>query len=312
MGWFSELWEARVPKFTLDDEDVWQSLWRGSISEFLATAIFVFLGTGSVVAAQTMTGGELGVPALTLISIAHGFAIMILVYSIGEVSGGHINPAITWALLVTNKLSILRAVCYIASQLGGAIVGSAILKSLHPHDLAFNLGCHTVHPGLTAGQGLWTEVVLTFIFVFVVFATAVSPFAGKMAPLSGSEYGPGKLAPFAIGMTIMCLHTVGIAMTGASMNPARSFGPAMIAGGPCWEHHWVYWLGPLLGATIAAMTCQMIFLSHLRAISKVFDITRGKRVEAGQSAPVPGQSKHGFSQLGDNEGTQEISLNETN
>lgn len=133
---FAQCWEARIPKFKLDEEDVWQSLWRGSISEFLATAIFVFLGTGSVLAAQDRTGGDVTVPALTLISLAHGFAIMILVYAIGEVSGGkqittsslicslfrilgHINPAITWALLLTNKLSILRAMCYIASQLGG-------------------------------------------------------------------------------------------------------------------------------------------------------------------------------------------------
>jgi len=293
---FAEFWEARIPRFKQDEEDVWQSLWRGSISEFLATAIFVFLGTGSVLAAQARLGGEsINVPSLTLISLAHGFAIMILVYAIGEVSGGHINPAITWALLITNKLSILRAACYIASQLGGAIVGSAVLSSLRPNQYQFNLGCHQIDPLLTPAQGLWTEVVLTFIFVFIVFATAVSPFAGKMAPLSGSEYGPGKLAPFAIGMTIMCLHTVGIPMTGASMNPARSFGPAMVAGGNCWNNHWVYWLGPLLGSTIAAFTCQSIFLSHLRALSLVFDITRGRKGEN----PVQngGSDKDGFSSL---------------
>jgi MIP family channel proteins len=292
MNWLKD----KFPKIQDPVEDVWQSLWRGSISEFFATAIFVFIGTGAVVAAQNTSGANiLEVPSLTLIAIAHGFAIMILIYSIGEVSGGHINPAVTWALLITNKISVLRSCCYIVSQLVGAIVGSAILKSVLPSQLQYGMGCHSLNPVLTEGQGLWIEVVLTFIFIFVVFATAVSPFAGKMAPLSGGDYGPGKLTPFAVGMTIMCLHTVGIPLTGASMNPARTFGPALV--NDCWNHNWIYWIGPLLGSSIAATVAQLIFLSHLRAIEKVFQITRGITKRQHQE-----QNKH----------ENEISLTENN
>jgi len=240
-----------------------------------AVAIFVFLGSGSVAAVQDFLGAnKLEVSALTLISLAHGFAIMILVYSIGEISGGNINPAVTWALLLTNKMSVIRALTYWVFQLTGAVIGAALLRSIHPVSLRLGLGCHGLNPSFTVGEGLWAEIIFTFIFVFVVFATAVSPFAGKMAPLSGEDYGPGKLTPFAIGMTIMCLHTVGIPMTGASMNPARSFGPALING--CWDNHWIYWIGPILGSSIAAWTVQLLFLNSPDALTKVLKITRGK------------------------------------
>jgi len=102
-----------------------------------------------------------------------------------------------------------------------------------------------VNTSLDDWQGVGCEIVFTFIFLIVVFATAVSPFAGKMAPLGGGDYGPGKLTPFAVGMTILILHLVGIPLTGASMNPARSWGPAVVRG--CWDRHWVYWWGPLIG-----------------------------------------------------------------
>jgi len=204
------------------------------------------------------------VPNLTLIALAHGFAIMVLIYAIGEVSGGHINPAVTWALLITNRLSVLRFFIYTFCQFLGAVVGSGILASITPPELRGGMGCHNINPAMSTGQGLWAEVVYTFIFIFVVFATAISPFVGKIAPLSGEEYGPGKLTPFAIGMTILILHTVGIPMTGASMNPARSFGPAVVAG--CWSNHWVYWLGPTIGSSIAAFVAQFIFLSNPGAV----------------------------------------------
>jgi len=250
-----------VPKFRDPKDDVLSSLWRGAVSEFFATAIFVFIGTGAVVAAQdTLGNSQIQVPNLTLIALAHGFAIMVLIYAIGEVSGGHINPAVTWALLITNRLSVLRFLCYVISQLIGGIIGSAMLLSLLPPTLRFGMGCHAVNPLLTVGQGVWAEIIFTFIFIFVVFATAISPFVGKIAPLSGEEYGPGKLTPFAVGMTILILHTVGIPLTGASMNPARSFGPAVVNG--CWTNHWVYWLGPTIGSSIAAFVAQVIFLSN--------------------------------------------------
>jgi len=264
---------ALIPKWRRPEEDVWQALWRSSVSEFFATAIFIFIGCGSVVSTQATLGQSIiQVPSLTLISLAHGFCIMVMIYAIGEISGGHINPAITWATLITNKISFLRAIIYWVSQLLGAIVGAAVLYGL-TSNIDSGLGCHNVNVKLNAGQGFGAEIIFTFIFVFVVFATAISPFVGKVAPLAGGgEYGPGKLTPFAVGMTILILHTVGIPLTGASMNPARSFGPAVIVG--CWENHWVYWFGPLFGSTSAAIIAQFVFLSRPDAIADVLRLNR--------------------------------------
>jgi len=269
-----------LPKFQDEVEDVIPALWRGGVSEFFATLIFVFIGTGAVVSSQAQLGSSsIGVPNLTLIALAHGFAIMVLVYAVGEISGGHINPAVTWACLITNKVSFIRALIYVIAQLSGAVVGSALLKSIVPasYFTKYGMGCHSINPDLTVGQGFGAEVIFTFIFIFVVFATAISPFAGKLAPLSGgdAEYGPGKLTPFAVGMTILILHCVGIPFTGASMNPARSFGPAIIKG--CWANHWIYWAGPLLGSTLAAITCQIIFLSNPTAMLAMFKQQRMDR-----------------------------------
>jgi len=264
-----------LPKFQDEEDDVLAALWRGGVSEFFATLIFVFIGTGAVVASQAQLGSSsIGVPNLTLIALAHGFCIMVLVYAVGEVSGGHINPAVTWACLLTNKISFIRALVFIISQLCGAVTGSAILKAILPDSLQYGMGCHSLNPSLTPGQGFGAEVIFTFIFIFVVFATAISPFAGKLAPLSGgeAEYGPGKLTPFAVGMTILILHCVGIPFTGASMNPARSFGPAIVH--HCWANHWIYWAGPIVGSSIAAVVAQIIFLSDPIAVAAIFKAQR--------------------------------------
>jgi len=249
---------------------------------FFATMIFVFIGCGSVVATQAALGkSEIQIPSLTLIALAHGFCIMVMVYTVGEISGGHINPAVTWATVLTQKISILRALIYWASQFLGAMVGAGILKGLIPESIPTGLGCHSINPLLTVVQGFFAEVVFTFIFIFVVFATAISPFVGKVAPLSGgSEYGPGKLTPFAVGMTILILHTVGIPLTGASMNPARSFGPAVVQG--CWANHWIYWIGPLTGSTIAAIIAHFIFLSSPNALATVFSRNREAKTVDGR------------------------------
>jgi len=269
---------TRFVKWRSAHDDGWQALWRGFVSEFFATTIFVFIGCGSVVAAQVTLGAEtIDVSAQVLISLAHGFTIMVMIYSIGEISGGHINPAVTWATVITRKLSVLRGICYIIAQLVGAIFGAALLEAILPESLRSNLGCHILNVELLPIQGYFAEVIFTFIFIFVVFATAISPFAGKLAPLQSSDqdYGPGKLTPFAVGMAILILHTVGIPITGASMNPARSFGPAVIA--DCWKDHWIYWLGPLTGSTIACIVASAIFLSNPNEMAHIaFQITRRK------------------------------------
>jgi len=260
-----------------DEEDNWQSLWRGLISEFSAMLIFVFIGTGAVIATKATLGiSTIQIASMTVIALAHGFSIMVLIYAIGEISGGHINPVVTWACLITHRVSLLRAATYFCAQILGAIVGSALLKSIVPPEFQFGMGCHTLNPLLTPAQGFWAETIFTFIFIFIVFATAISPFAGKLAPLSsggGQEYGPGKLAPFAVGMTVTVLLCVAIPLTGGSFNPARSFGPAVVRG--IWANHWIYWVGPLVGSTAAAFVAQALFLSDPVTMLSSSKVTRG-------------------------------------
>jgi len=280
-----------VPVFRDHEEDTVVGLWRGTVSEFTATMMFIFYGCGAVVASQA-TLGEATVTAASLVAIAmaHGFAITVLIYAVGEVSGGHINPAVTWACLVTKKLSIVRALLYWVAQFSGAIIGALLLRAILPEAIYYDLGCHHIHDTLTSAQGWFAETVFTAFFVFVVFATAISPFAGKLAPLQGGDYGPGKLTPVAVGFTILILHLVGVPITGASMNPARSLGPAVVAGGTCWENHWIYWVGPLTGSTISAFVSSAIFLSNPDAILASFKKSKermGSTEPPEGSVPVP-------------------------
>jgi len=298
------------PVFRIEEDDLWQALWRSGVSEFFATMIFVFIGCGSVVATQaTLGASSIQVPSLTLISLAHGFCIMVMVYTVGEISGGHINPAVTWATLITQKISILRALIYWTAQLLGAMVGAGILKGLIPDQIPTGLGCHSLNPSLSVGQGLGAEIIFTFIFIFVVFATAISPFVGKVAPLAGgSEYGPGKLTPFAVGMAILILHTVGIPLTGASMNPARSFGPAVVVG--CWANHWIYWIGPIIGSSVAALIAQVIFLSSPTQLSNMFKRNRENIDQTRKTGNLPSKDFHPLSKKPMEEHHQPVGLDD--
>jgi len=280
------------------DEDKWQALWRCSLAEFFGTAIFIFLGCGSVFSAfefSRHTDGNLD-SFIVLVAMGHGFAITVVIYTIGDVSGGNINPAITWALVLTRKMSLLRGGLYWIAQISGAVCGALLLKSMIPPAMLQTgvisemLGCHGLHHDMDPLQGFWFEIVLTFIFVFVVFGTAISPFVGKMAPVSGGgdEYGHGKLTPLALGLTILVLHLVAVPFTGASMNPARSFGPALI--GSCWDNHWVYWAGPLVGSTVSALVAHTLFLSNPSDIAMSFAIIRGDQSLAKLSDKKKGMS----------------------
>src|SRR5207244_5062645 len=130
----------------------------------------------------------------------------------------------------------------------GAIVGACLLDAVVTDSVAGNLGAHTLNMSAlsSTGAGLVVEVILTFVLVFTVFATAVD------------KRGLGNAAPIAIGLAILIDHFVGVPLTGASMNPARSFGPALVAN--AWSDHWVYWVGPLLGAAMAGLLYHFVFL----------------------------------------------------
>jgi aquaporin TIP len=248
--------------FQPDDFDL--KTMRAVVAEFLATGLFVFIGCGSVVAATVMNveiadsgGTAFGLPTpwfITAVAIAHGLGILLAVAATAHISGGHINPAVTFAAAATGRIKISTGVLYAAAQIGGAIVAVLALKMViaAPYELASHLGQHSLSPVLEQevgdgkGAGLLVEGILTFALVFVVFATAMD------------RKGPAYIAPAAIGLVIMADHFVGIPLTGASMNPARSLGPFVVNND--YKDVWVYILGPLIGAAIAALVYEYIFL----------------------------------------------------
>ena len=235
-------------------EDFTMKTWRAVAAEFIATGLFVFLGTASVVVVLAMRF-DTGSAVLT-IALAHGLAIAVLVAAIARISGGHINPAVTFAAAMTGKMKVSTACLYVGAQLGAAILGSLLLKGIVAGPFEAGLGAHGLNSlgilddqvGNGAGAGLLLEAVLTFALVFVIFATAID------------KKGLTHLAPMAIGLAYLVNSLIGIPLTGASMNPARSFGPAIVAN--IWTDHWIYWLGPLIGAGVAALIYEFVFLQR--------------------------------------------------
>ena len=224
--------------------------WRSTLAEFIATLLFVFLGAGSVIVTGGLPNGILDPARLVAIALAHGMAIALLVYATANISGGHINPAVTFAAWLTRKISAARGLMFMVAQLSGAAAGALLLLAAIPDAADTNLGAHALGTDVSVGMGFVMEVVVTFALVFVIFATAVDP------------RGMGSHAPLAIGLTVLVDHLVAVPITGASMNPARSFGPALVAGE--WSDHWIYWAAPILGGAVAGLVYQFAFMNRAR------------------------------------------------
>ncbi len=208
---------------------------RALIAEFIGTFGLIFMGAGAIVV-DSHIGGRVGIVGIAL---AHGLAIFLGVSFSAHISGGHLNPAVTAGFLVTKRMAPNVGLAYMAAQLLGGIVAAIILKAIMPGAAAGRTALGTPGPGLgvDAVQALVVEFILTFFLVFVIFGTAVDP------------RGPKAIFPLCIGMTVTMDILAGAPLTGASMNPARSLGPALIANS--WVAHWVYWLGPILGGAFA-------------------------------------------------------------
>ncbi len=213
-----------------------QPLGRACLAEAVGTFTLIFIGAGSIIANQ-LSGGKVG---LVGIALAHGLAIATMVAATGHLSGGHLNPAVTWGFMVTRRLPVGVGVAYILAQLAGASIGGLLLTASFPEAArqAAHLGTPMLDPSVTAGVGIVVEALLTFFLVFVIFGVAVDP------------RGPGGIAPLMIGLVIAMDLLTGGPLTGAAMNPARAFGPALFSG--TWANHLVYWVGPGLGGGLAA------------------------------------------------------------
>lgn len=242
--------ELSAESLGLTAEDLNERTWRAVLAEFIGVLLFVFVGAGSV----AVTTGVLGLSpgedaaALVAIALAHGLAIATMVAATAKISGGHINPAVTFAAVVTGRMKAGPGVLYVAAQLAGAVVGALLLDAVLVSEVEGNLGAHALNDDALSSDfaGLIVEVILTFVLVFVVFATAMDP------------RGMANLAPIAIGLAILIDHFIGVPLTGASMNPARSFGPALV--GNEWSDHWVYWIGPLVGGAIAGLLYHYVYI----------------------------------------------------
>jgi len=220
---------------------------RATFAEFMNLFIFCFISGGCIVAAVggVIQPAALTLPALLCIALAHGFCIAVLIYATGNISGGHINPAVTFALTARQVISVTRGLYYILAQMGGAVCGSFFLRAILPRAHLGNLGITTVNPAMNLGEAFGMELFTTFFLVIVVFLCAVD------------EQGAGEMAPLAIGLTVFIDHLIAVPWTGASMNPARSFGPAVAMGH--FVHHWIYWVGPGVGALFAAFLYTVAF-----------------------------------------------------
>lgn len=216
-------------------------------AEFIGTFALVFFGAGSICADQFLHGaGSLG---LFGIAVAHGLAIAIMVSALGHVSGGHFNPAITIGFWVTKRVSTLDVVLYWTAQLAGAIVAAFLLKALVPEETwrAVALGTPALVRDFSRLSAMVLEAVTTFFLVLVVFATAVDE-KGTFRSIAG----------FGIGLTITLGIMVAGPFTGAALNPARAFGPALATSH--WASQGVYWVGPLAGGFLAALLYDSLFL----------------------------------------------------
>jgi len=213
-------------------------------SEFIGTLVLVFMGCGSAVfLGCDPDGGHLAV------ALAFGLSIVAMAYVIGNTSGCHINPAVSLAMLLRKKLSIADFCGYVVAQIAGAVAAAGLLKLLLSFGIADQLsgglGTNGVANAGGAGGALLVEIILTFIFIFVILGVT-------------SDEKKGSVAGIVIGLTLTFVHIVGIPLTGTSVNPARSIGPALFVGGNALSDVWVFIVGPLAGAVIAVLAYSLI------------------------------------------------------
>ena len=216
---------------------------RRCIAEFIGTFALVFVGVAAINVSPDKGGGLLS------IALAFGLTIGVMVSATLHISGGQFNPAVSLALLATGKMSLHDALFYILTQLVAAVAAAGVLQLMFGGYTTFNGTPIPVDP-FTPMKALVMEVILTFILVFVIFGVAVD------------KRGPNYLAGLLIGLTVTLDILIGGPYTGASMNPARSFGPALI--GMQWTAWWVYWVGPLLGGVLAGLVYNFVFLVPAR------------------------------------------------
>ncbi len=210
------------------------------VAEFIGTFVLVLFacGTAAMVGCSTASFDS----AYILTALAFGLVIVAMAYSIGNVSGCHINPAVSIAMLVSGKMTFLDFIGYVAAQFAGATAGAATLMGIIGREKG--LGANGLFEG-DVWKSLLIEIILTFVFVLAILGVT-------------SKVENGKVAGLVIGLTLTLVHIFGIAFTGTSVNPARSFGPALFVGGDALSCVWVFIVAPLVGGVLAAIVYSFL------------------------------------------------------
>jgi aquaporin Z len=212
---------------------------RRGIAELVGTFALVFVAMGSIAFIQSNL--------LVGVALANGLTIAVMASAVGHISGGHFNPAVTLGFLVTRRIGPALAALYWLAQIAGAVLGALALRALFPSEANLDTGVPVVNPAINDLQGVAIEALLTFFLVWVVFATAVDP-GGAFKTISG----------LAIGLTVAIGVLATGPLTGAAMNPARALGPEIVFNS--WDDFWVYLVGPPVGAAVAALAYEWLYL----------------------------------------------------
>lgn len=223
------------------------------MAELLGTCFLVFFGCGAILNGTDITG----------VALSFGFAAYCMVYTVGSISGGHLNPAITTAFLVSGSLSVIEWGLYFISQMLGGIAGAGFLSVVYMNNYKGSRSiasvCNVIQDeNMDDDQAFFLEYLMTMMLTFVVYAVVDPSNHTKENATSG---------PHAVGMAVAACHLIGLAVTGTSVNPARSFGPAVIALDDlvpgktfdCWEHHWIFWIAPVCGSVTASLLYTYYF-----------------------------------------------------
>lgn len=204
-------------------------------AEFIGTMVLVTFGCGSA-----LNGMSTG-----MIALAFGLSIVAMAYSIGNISGCHINPAVSLAMLIRKNISFKEFVVYVIAQCLGAIAGAGILYVVFGSECGFGANMAAAQLNITVSQAFIIEVILTFVFVLSIVGVT-------------SKNENSTIAGLVIGLSLTLVHILGIPLTGTSVNPARSLGPALFAGGVALSQLWVFIVAPLIGAAVAALVYSLI------------------------------------------------------
>lgn len=243
------------PAPLVDTEELGKwSFYRAIIAEFVATLLFLYVTVLTVIGYKSQSAAdECGGVGILGIAWAFGGMIFILVYCTAGISGGHINPAVTFGLLLARKVSLVRAVLYMVAQCLGAVCGCGLVKAFQTvYYVKYGGGANELADGYSTGTGVAAEIIGTFVLVYTVFA-ATDP------KRNARDSHVPVLAPLPIGFAVFMVHLATIPITGTGINPARSFGAAVIYGKhKAWDDQWIFWVGPFVGAAIAAIYHQFV------------------------------------------------------